>query len=427
LEAYGNRLSPDGIESFEKELTGILHAHTDAEAYQVLEGATTILAAAAQSQPEAVAGLVQKWIAVSNPLGILPTTVLRPLVLATSAPAVWDLLSSAASPGRDPWVLAWLKLLPSANWDDEHAQLAIELLQRSATSEFGGSRGLLDSICTVDPEGAIVLLDGLIDRIASEPGLAKALSIEFYDPLLLQSPLGTVLLGNPRKFGDLYLALDAVERHMDSHATALGALLTVDPTFGTRWLDEAIQRIRRPTYDDNRDYTALWRRDDWLTVLGPLCRRILEDPRDTPVDESLLIPLLRIPGGSKEQAEVVARQHVLLVELIMESRDDSRKCTRLFQAIAHVPEEERRRLIGVYLNVTPPLETFTSLSFEPIVWGWSGSEVPILERHRAFMESLLPLCDRAELLPHRASIEGQIRSIDGAIVRAKRQDFIAER
>jgi hypothetical protein len=84
-------------------------------------------------------------------------------------------------------------------------------------------------------------------------------------------------------------------------------------------------------------------------------------------------------------------------------------------------------LIAVYLGLDPPVEEFASLTLEPTSWGWSGSEVPVLEGRRSFLASLVPLCDRPGLLPHRVKIEERLRGFDADLAIARRDDFREQR
>jgi hypothetical protein len=52
-----------------------------------------------------------------------------------------------------------------------------------------------------------------------------------------------------------------------------------------------------------------------------------------------------------------------------------------------------------------------------------GSLVPVYQRQLDFLESLLPLFDRVELLPHRAYTEQRIAAIHEQIRAEKRSDF----
>jgi hypothetical protein len=127
--------------------------------------------------------------------------------------------------------------------------------------------------------------------------LAQALSFEFYDGSALAGPMGTVLRAHPDVLGDLYLALDASDQHLDPHAAILDTLLTLDPGFGAKWLDRTLGRVQRPAVDDYRDYTSLWHRPDWENVVGTLARQILADDRSTLYGDSYLGVLLRVPDA----------------------------------------------------------------------------------------------------------------------------------
>jgi hypothetical protein len=428
LQRFGEKVDATRLAELSGELAELLAVYTDHDAYQICEGATTVLVSAATSKPEAVAALVSKWIAGGNPLNLGPTPLINALSRATDTARTWELVTtSGPSPARDEWVAAWLHLLPPDRWTLDHALFAADLLRGASLGRLWRPRDLLDRICATDAASGAAVLRTLVARMSAEPGLAQALRFDFYDGSILSTPTGAVLAGNPDLFGDLYLALEASDRHIDLHAALFDALLSLDSGFGVRWVDQILGGDNHRALDGDRDYSVLWRRDDWAAVLGPLARQILGDDRGSIYGDSLLSTFLRLPDGTEHADVIISRQDALLGDLIRENANDSDRLQRLFYALAHLPTDRRLNLIGVYLALEPPVEQFTTLTLEPTSWSWSGSEVPLLERRKTFFADLVSRCNRPALLAHRAKLEEELRSIDRQIVSARREDFREQR
>lgn len=50
----------------------------------------------------------------------------------------------------------------------------------------------------------------------------------------------------------------------------------------------------------------------------------------------------------------------------------------------------------------------------------------MLQKDIEYFESLPPLCDRVELLPHRQILEGKLASLREELAREKRSDFMED-
>jgi hypothetical protein len=98
----------------------------------------------------------------------------------------------------------------------------------------------------------------------------------------------------------------------------------------------------------------------------------------------------------------------------------------LFSVISEFSAERRRARLATFLRCNTDPETFRHLPLEPNHWGYSGSAVPMLQGRIDFLESLLPIFNTVELLPHRQRVEDEIRALRIDIEREKRRDFIRD-
>lgn len=427
LKNYAGALSPDRLVWLGAEVEALLATHADHDAYQIRDGATQLFVELATIQPDAMLTLVKDWIGRANPLGLSQTALLRPLNEAAGREAVWQVVSGGNQDRNGAWLLAWLYLLPNGAMTADQARLVARLILETAELESWQLTSLLDRVSEVDPAEGERLYRGLVLRIQTDQWLGRALSADFYDGAVLGTLRGRILLANPGVFEEVYYAVGEANDHFDSRATLLDALISLQPSSASRWVKWMSDRMRRPSFDDHRDYTVLWSRPDWASVLRSLARAILGSTAGELVGESILIPLLRIPAGHADQGMIIERQDALLSELVHESANDPTRCRRLFYAIASLTADRRHQLVRSYLSLDPPSNDFAALTLEPSTWGWSGSEVPLLEERRSFNAGLLPLFDRPSLLAHRAIIEERLRALDGEIRRARRTDFLDQR
>jgi hypothetical protein len=98
----------------------------------------------------------------------------------------------------------------------------------------------------------------------------------------------------------------------------------------------------------------------------------------------------------------------------------------IFGVIAHFPAERRRKFVVLFLEYNKCFKDFQRLALEPNSWGWSGSDVPMLEKRVDYFESLLPHLNDVQLLQHRQHVERIIQGFRKRIELGKKKDFIGD-
>ncbi|KTD34450.1 hypothetical protein Lmor_1847 [Legionella moravica] len=84
-------------------------------------------------------------------------------------------------------------------------------------------------------------------------------------------------------------------------------------------------------------------------------------------------------------------------------------------------EEFRRELLSLFLQKNKEFKDFKKLEHISRTMSWSGSRMPILEREKNYLMSLLPLFNSVELLEHKAYVEKQIEYIVESIENEKKK------
>jgi len=90
-------------------------------------------------------------------------------------------------------------------------------------------------------------------------------------------------------------------------------------------------------------------------------------------------------------------------------------------------EAFRRELLTMLLSGNSNFEDFKRLDYELVARSWSGSRVPILEREKNFLVSILPIFNSIEFLEHRYYVEKQIEEKVRYIEYEKKRDFLESR
>jgi hypothetical protein len=424
LKGYADRVQGD-FDTLGDQVAALLTVYGDHEAWQVRQGASTILHWAALRRPDDFAVWFTRVLAEENPLQLDPGPLVHTAIEALGSEYTRELIEGAPPASRVLWLRTWFYQLPPDRWGPAEAEACASMLEEAPSGQIWRIGDLIDSICRTDGARGTALLRRLADRGRGEPDIGHVLALEFSDPQFTERPVMQVFRLNPDVFETLYLAGDAVDLHSDLHAKLFSELVTLRAEFATRWVQHVLEREDAESRrDDQRSYECLWRRLDWHSVLGAMCRVVFSTRQTSWYRDSYLHSLLSITDGTPDAVELARRQDALLGELIVEVSGDQERTVRLFAGIALLPAERRGTLIGRYLATIPPIDHFRRLMLEPNMWTYMGSRVPTLELRRSFVNGLLAHCDRPELLGHAAVLEARLRELDGEIAAARRDDFI---
>lgn len=99
----------------------------------------------------------------------------------------------------------------------------------------------------------------------------------------------------------------------------------------------------------------------------------------------------------------------------------------LFGIVCNLPEEQRLPAIVTFCQCNPAFEAFRSIYIIPTHASWSGSEVPILEQHIAFLSEIKDSLIGMQFVEHRAHISEKIRNLQERKEDVLLREFLEER
>lgn len=123
---------------------------------------------------------------------------------------------------------------------------------------------------------------------------------------------------------------------------------------------------------------------------------------------------------------MLEKQDSYLKRVIDERSDDAEFMEYLFGVISQFAPDRRRQFVERFVQGNGDFKAFKRLQLEPSSWSWSGSEVPVLQKRINYLESLLPILNTVDLLPHRQYLEHYIQGLRTKIEREKKHDFIRD-
>ena len=99
----------------------------------------------------------------------------------------------------------------------------------------------------------------------------------------------------------------------------------------------------------------------------------------------------------------------------------------LFGIVCNLPGEQRLPAIVTFCQCNPAFEAFRSIYIIPTHASWSGSEVPILEQHIAFLSEIKDSLRGMQFVEHRAHISEKIRNLQERKEDVLLREFLEER
>ncbi len=182
-----------------------------------------------------------------------------------------------------------------------------------------------------------------------------------------------------------------------------------------------------PLPQEDINYSFLWMRDDYQELMARVVEQIYKLEQNRTTFRYTYLENFFVEKNAKDHHEVKEKQDCFLKDLIERRHEDPDFMKFVFSVIAHFHPDRRRQFVALFLEHNKSFEVFQGLPFEPNVWGWTGSAVPMLQKRAEYFESLLPLLNTVDLLQHKQCVEKQIQRIRSEYIeREKKRAFMED-
>jgi hypothetical protein len=396
--------------------------------WQLENGVHQVIATLAGRKPEVFVATLFEQLGAGNPLGIEPWGLVGGLIRILGVDDVLARLKALSFPRQRHWLSTCYREAPDDAITPALARLLLEHYQETPSEELPPDLGYVLRYDAVAPGTlwAVILL--LAQRAERDDRIAgRVLGQALWARGEIGKDLEELFKGNVPLLKRMYLAASHAEPHTDLHAEVFDLLLSLDPGFTEEWQDSFFSgrtEIRR--HDDHREYSRLWRRPDYFEVARRFIEGVYSRTRGVLSYEPYLLVLFLHPGETRDRDELELREDEVLDLLIRERHRDHDFIEFLFEVVGHLSPTRRVGRIRSLLQANTSVELFRSLTLEPHMSTAHGSWVPVIQKKTEYYQSLLPLCDSVELLPHRQILEEKIGSLRGWMEREKRSDFMED-
>lgn len=396
--------------------------------WQVKQGLVTMLQAVAERAPALFVELVTHYLESGDPLELEPQGIVPALLDAAGPARAYEILRSSDFGRKGAWLTGFFVWLPANDVTAERLAQLYAHFEKATVIDLFRDLDFLAKYETIDRRVVPKVVEILVTKAKTDKRIGFVLA-DTFDARDVVGGRAREIFGASRADTELlqqaYFAASMGDSHFDYNAAGFSALLDLDPTFGGAWVDFRYTNADKrylSRHDDSRDYSDLWLRDDYMIVMRLIFDRVRGNDKWDMF--SYADAFVRLPNDEPQPAEIRRRQKQLFLEWVREAADDADQMSFVFGRVLALPPEDRRELWAAFLAENHLVADFKKLPLEPSTWGWSGSQVPLLESRVEFLESLLPLFDKIELLDHRRDVEERIASLREYIEQEKKRDFL---
>ncbi|NPV71478.1 MAG: AAA family ATPase [Firmicutes bacterium] len=401
------------------------------EEYRFRYWVTEVLLVLSERKPALYVEVLDDYLSLGEPLAIDPTLPVSRLVEVSGACQAFVILSRCCHryTSRRRWLFALCISVPIGDITVRHLRLLYSLYRRSRREEMPQRMDFLTKYQNLDPKVVLKVTEIVLAKTAKDSKNAFALCSLFNPHTEIGKSLVEVFGGNPALLKRCYLAVQAVDEHSDYNGEVFAKILDMDRTFIVDYIDWMYGRKEHlGRYDDPRDYTFIWEREDFQELVERAVERIYANERNRRcLWSAYLVTFFRTREDKPPDAKVQERQDWCLSRLIESRSGDADFMQFVFSLIAEFPAERRLQFLVLFLERNKDFEVFRRLPLEPSLWTWRGSEIPVLKGRVEYYEAILPHLNTIELLTHRAHVQHYVEALRRRIECEEKRDFVEGR
>ncbi len=396
------------------------------EQFRLQNGVVAVLSALADREPVLYIDVVRHYLGLGDPLKLNCGLLMDRLIKTSGVVRTYEIINGPEFLTKRRWMFDFYQCLPVEDLTVERLNQLYALYREAERGEIPYHFEFLLKYRSLDERVVARVTEIILDKVEANSDYAHALSSLFYSNNEAITDLFAKDLDVLKR---AYFAVLATDRHEDHDGKMFASILNLERDFILEYIGEIYkQKERLSRHEDTRDYSFLWRRDDYqelmTRVIEAIYRREQEKITFWSTYPEVFFGIRE--EDAKDNPETKERQDRFLQGLIKQRYNDRDFMQFVFSLIARFRPERRRPFLAVFLEHNKNFGDFERIPLESGIWSWSGSAVPVLHGRMEYFESLLPLLNTGDMLQHKQYVERRIQGIRSEIEREKKADFMEE-
>ncbi len=420
--------SYDDFKHFIELCIEIRAEHSDGHReWQFQSGLVESFSVLAERDADLYAKVIEYYLQKDDPLKVRPDSNIYNLIEKCGAKHALDIIKRNNPPDKHKWLFSYYYCLPLKDISAECIDQICALYKEASINELPYDMDYLIKYRSLDQHIIVNVVTIILERAVQESNLIRALHMLFNPYTEANKILTELFADNIEVLEKAYFAIAKIEKHEDYNGLTFARILDIDPDFIYKHIDDIYERKEWVSrFDDTRDYSFLWKRDDWEEAVTKAINYIYEKEKERGTYLYSYANVLFLNTINNDKIQPTENQKKLFHKLMIQRKDDSEFIQFLFGIISRFDPGDRLPFIASFLTHNNKYDEFRNLFLEPNSWSWSGSAIPMYQERITFYESILPMLKTVELLQHRQYIEQHINGLHTDIEREKRNNFLED-
>lgn len=396
--------------------------------YQVQSSVVKTLLDLADRDDNLFIRVLQNYLQSGNLLNLGSWNMAHKLIQLCGNERAYDILYSPSYQHRVSWLFAYFVALPEDAVTYERLEQLYELYESAEWNEVWRGMDHLLKFVPLDQDVFVKVTRTLVTRCITEPKFGYVLCDLFSEQAQAGHRLRELFAGEVDLLKQAYFAVSEAEDHEDFDGHFFNELLDLDPNFGNQWVAQLYQRVDRPSRrDDSRDYSVIWRREDFIRVMEQIADAICTYGKKRLIYDSYLRNFFILNNETPDIKVLHSRQDAFLDDIIKRRSGEENLMTILFEVITSFSAARRKAAFETFVRSNTNYEIFERLPMESYFEVYDAGDFTRLQRRLEFLESLMPILNTVELLRHRRHVDRLIQRTRTSIEAEKRREFMRDR
>lgn len=394
--------------------------------YQFQKNMLMVFGNLAERHAKLYCDVLRLYLELQAPLEINQHPLVYKLIDICGAECAYSVLSETTFLNQRSWIFSFFCHLPQEEITPAHLNQLLELYQISEIHEIPYDWDFLLNYRSINPNIISVVTELVLAMAERNNNFAPSLHLLFSHHSKVGEEINVHFADKTGPLKRAYFIESSKQSHADHDGKAFSRILDMDADFIEEYIDWMFSRKQWISqYDDQRDYSLLWKRDDFSEVMLRIAERIFEHEKEFSYF-SYFQTFFGVRDDGKEAQPILPRQESFILELIESRHDDEQFMVFVFSLVSCLPEANRTVCISKFVKLNKSFDIFKKL---PLEYGNNssclrGTRVPALQREVDYYQTLITLFNAAAFLKHKQHIEKLIKGIREDIEREKKRDFI---